>query len=144
MLLLVESLSFDEIMKRAQKKLPLMWHNSLDLLKREYQRFLVLAFTSLSSEKFICRPSALIDIIWHEHILSTRQYQSDCTLIGGQFLHHTPESTSTIEEQDTVFFLKQYHLLFGEEAPSTIWNKNKNENEKTNLEKGETWICASY
>lgn len=116
------------IMERASKKFPTSGQVNHDLLQREYQRFLVLAFSSLhSSNKFPCRPPPLIDIIWHEHILFTRQYEADCQMVGGQFLHHTPEPTPTTTEKiteyanDATFLLKQYRLSFGEDAPTAIW-----------------------
>ncbi|WP_347245069.1 glycine-rich domain-containing protein-like [Thermogutta sp.] len=35
-------------------------------------------------------PSALIDLVWHYHILDTRKYAEDCQRIFGYFLHHDP------------------------------------------------------
>ncbi|MCS6978027.1 MAG: glycine-rich domain-containing protein-like [Gemmatales bacterium] len=35
-------------------------------------------------------PSALIDLVWHYHILDTRKYAEDCNRIFGYFLHHDP------------------------------------------------------
>ncbi|AYV80732.1 MAG: hypothetical protein Harvfovirus5_36 [Harvfovirus sp.] len=123
MLKQAHTLFFDDIMKQVQKKIPSTV--PIDLLKKEYLRFFVLAFSSLN--KFPCRPSPLIDIVWHEHILSTRQYDSDCKLVGSEFLHHTPESKpETVEKQeefhkDAIFMFEQYKLLFGEDPPATIW-----------------------
>lgn len=33
-------------------------------------------------------PSRLIDLVWHAHITSTRQYMADCDLLFGEYLHH--------------------------------------------------------
>jgi hypothetical protein len=41
-------------------------------------------------------PSRLIDLVWHAHITSTRQYMADCDLLFGEYLHHT-----MIEDQPT-------------------------------------------
>lgn len=35
-------------------------------------------------------PSALIDLVWHYHILDTRKYVDDCEKIFGAYLHHDP------------------------------------------------------
>jgi hypothetical protein len=32
------------------------------------------------------------DMVWHSHILHTRQYAEDCEKLFGRFLHHTPET----------------------------------------------------
>lgn len=137
-----QTLKLDAIVRRAQRKHP--YAITDDLLKQEYLRFFVMALTSLNTTKFPCRPPSIIDIVWHEHILFTKQYEADCKFVGGQFLHHTPESSSDILsprysaghvdksaeerlaiEQNSLFMLSQYKALFGEEAPSAIWPKPK-------------------
>lgn len=134
--LIKKSINLDEIMARAHKKIPKI---DIDRIKLEYQRFLVLAFTSLDPKnRFTCRPSPTIDIVWHEHILSTKQYEADCKLIGGQFLHHTPETKPSDDDKekkdliktDHKYMLDQYKLLFGENAPSDIWGINADEQDK--------------
>ena len=35
-------------------------------------------------------PSALLDVIWHYHILDTRKYTDDCERIFGYYVHHDP------------------------------------------------------
>lgn len=125
---LAYNLDLDEVMKRAKKDLPNHMADKIDLLKKEYQKFLILAFKSLNSPvKFVCRPPPLIDTIWHTHILFTRQYDTDCKLVGGQFLHHTPESNDVNDKEKEQFFedtknlLFIYKQIFEEEAPIDIW-----------------------
>ena len=122
MLKKAQTLSLDQVFKRAVSPSS----TNLDLLKREYQRFLVLAFiASNSSEKFPCRPPPMIDDVWHAHILFTRQYESDCKLVGGHFLHHTPEIVRNEDKEqhfhDGVYLLKKYREYFNEDAPTVIW-----------------------
>jgi len=38
----------------------------------------------------IAMPSQVVDVAWHEFILSTRDYQEFCQKAFGRFLHHTP------------------------------------------------------
>ncbi|MCD6047379.1 MAG: hypothetical protein K0S08_1026 [Gammaproteobacteria bacterium] len=47
-------------------------------------------------------PSKQIDEFWHEHILHTRQYYSDCLQIFGQYLHHFPGEPSKDAHQEFV------------------------------------------
>jgi hypothetical protein len=35
-------------------------------------------------------PHSLMDDMWHQHILDTRAYHKDSTLIFGEYLHHYP------------------------------------------------------
>ena len=43
-----------------------------------------------SGRKFVSMPSQVVDDLWHELILYTRNYQSFCQKAFGRFLHHTP------------------------------------------------------
>ena len=35
-------------------------------------------------------PSPLVDLVWHEHILATKEYMKFCDEVFGAYLHHTP------------------------------------------------------
>ncbi len=52
-----------------------------------YRRFLTLR--KLYPHKSLV-PSALLDLIWHYHILDTRKYTDDCHRIFGYYVHHDP------------------------------------------------------
>jgi len=52
-----------------------------------YRQFLTLR---LRYPKRTLVPSALIDLVWHYHILDTRKYFSDCERLFGSYLHHDP------------------------------------------------------
>ena len=40
--------------------------------------------------KRILVPNHLMDSFWHAHILDTRNYEADCKLVFGEYLHHYP------------------------------------------------------
>lgn len=40
--------------------------------------------------KFVSMPSQVVDELWHEFILFTRDYERFCRQAFGRFLHHTP------------------------------------------------------
>jgi hypothetical protein len=40
-------------------------------------------------------PSVVVDDLWHEFVLHTRDYATFCDTAFGRFLHHTPESAMT-------------------------------------------------
>jgi hypothetical protein len=52
----------------------------------ELKAFLV----SCSTSKGPSRPTARVDVLWHEFILFTRDYHAFCARLGG-YIHHAPE-----------------------------------------------------
>ena len=40
--------------------------------------------------KMVAMPSEIVDVLWHEFLLFTREYQDFCQKGIGRFLHHTP------------------------------------------------------
>lgn len=63
-------------------------------------------------------PSQDIDEFWHNHILATRDYQRDCQIIFGEYLHHNPYTGSLMGEPPMAKAFGQtqrlYHQEFGE------------------------------
>jgi len=45
---------------------------------------------NLEERKMVAMPSQVVDIAWHEFILSTRSYEAFCRKAIGRYLHHTP------------------------------------------------------
>ena len=43
-----------------------------------------------ANKKMVAMPSQVVDVAWHEFILSTRAYKEFCNKALGSFLHHTP------------------------------------------------------
>lgn len=43
-----------------------------------------------SGRQFVSMPSQVVDDLWHEFILYTREYQQFCREAFGEFLHHSP------------------------------------------------------
>ena len=58
-----------------------------DVASQAYRQFLTLR---LRHPDRVLVPSALIDLVWHYHILDTRKYTEDCERIFGHFVHHDP------------------------------------------------------
>ncbi len=44
----------------------------------------------MAKQDFVAMPSQIVDVLWHEFILFTRQYQRFCKSAFGSYLHHTP------------------------------------------------------
>lgn len=43
-----------------------------------------------SGRRYVSMPSQVVDDLWHEYILYTRNYEQYCRRAFGRFLHHTP------------------------------------------------------
>lgn len=43
-----------------------------------------------SGRRYVSMPSQVVDDLWHEFILHTRNYEEFCRRAFGRFLHHTP------------------------------------------------------
>lgn len=85
----------------------------------EYRKFMYLAATS----DFMVSPSAIVDTVWHQHLIFTQSYQDFCSLIGKQVQHipstHNPEEFEKFKqakERTKKFYLNN----FGEQ-PKCIW-----------------------
>ena len=52
-----------------------------------YRKFLALHLLHRGEDLV---PNAVIDDYWHQHILDTRKYVADCSVIFGEVLHHDP------------------------------------------------------
>jgi hypothetical protein len=59
----------------------------LDIAEREYKRFLTIKL--IYPDEAIA-PTKLMDMMWHAHILDTRNYARDCDTIFGNFVNHQP------------------------------------------------------
>lgn len=45
---------------------------------------------NIAGKKMVSMPSQAVDVVWHEFILFTLQYQNFCNKALGRFLHHVP------------------------------------------------------
>lgn len=86
----------------------------------EYRKFMYLA----ASSDWMVSPSAIVDTIWHQHLIFTQSYNDFCTVIGKQ-VQHIP-STHNRNEFEKFKLAKErttklYNDVFGEQ-PKEIWD----------------------
>ena len=85
----------------------------------EYRRFLGL----LMRGEGPLTPSKLVDEIWHQHILDSRNYSSFCLRIAGRYLHHDPSygkpRRSHERCSERAKFVYKKHL--GCDPPAGVW-----------------------
>jgi hypothetical protein len=88
----------------------------------EYKKFFALIATN---PKVALTPSYIVDEVWHNHILDTKAYMSDCDKFLGKYLHHNPGFASSAEEHKVfdnqyVMTMKLYRSQFGD-PPVYFW-----------------------
>ncbi|NJD23940.1 MAG: hypothetical protein FIB06_00895 [Betaproteobacteria bacterium] len=76
------------LFERLRKRRPGLSHKDCELVAHALRQFF-LAY-AMSGRRFVSMPSQVVDDLWHEFILYTRNYEYFCRLAFGGFLHHTP------------------------------------------------------
>ena len=86
----------------------------------EYRKFLAL---SRAYPDDILRPSKIVDMLWHTHILYTRKYTDDCSTLVGRYLHHQPDVADPAATKERAALrdrtLQLYENHFGK--PPEMW-----------------------
>jgi hypothetical protein len=68
---------------------------------KAYRQFLQLKKIYRDYDATLLSPSLSVDLMWHQHVLDTKNYLHDCALLcGGQFVHHRPDGAAEGEERD--------------------------------------------
>ncbi len=75
---------------RARLKLTYPHLTDDDVLLAESALRNYFVINSIAGKTSVAMPSQAVDIMWHEFILFTKQYQGFCKRSFGRFLHHTP------------------------------------------------------
>lgn len=83
----------------------------------EFKRYAALATTA---DGPLPMTSAVVDAVWHQFILFTREYEAFCRTQLGRFLHHRPHTSLTPPTADGPdAFVAAYTRAFG--PPPGIW-----------------------
>lgn len=86
----------------------------------EYKKFMYLAATSTT----MVSPSAIVDIVWHQHLIYTNSYTAFCSILGKR-IEHIPSNHSK-KERERFFIAKQQTKLLYEEnfgpQPELFWH----------------------
>lgn len=89
----------------------------------EYYRFLELKVAVRDHDAIRLSPSALLDQVWHVHLLNTKDYQADMKAFGCEFLHH---STDKAFDGDVKVHRREntalaYEARFQSPPPEKFW-----------------------
>ena len=78
------------LFERLRQKHPHLTLKDCQLIASGLRQFFLVYFQS--GCKFVAMPSQVVDDLWHEFILYTREYDAFCQHAFGHFLHHTPSA----------------------------------------------------
>ncbi len=94
-----------------------------DIAEIEYKRFLHL---NKKFPDFSIVPHTAMDLMWHQHILDTRAYHSDCDKVFGQYFHHFPYFGIRSEEdkQDLTTAFDETQEIYGNEFGEDMLRKD--------------------
>ncbi|HCS91186.1 MAG: hypothetical protein N838_12120 [Thiohalocapsa sp. PB-PSB1] len=73
---------------KLHRQYPHLTHAQLAQAEKGLRDYFLMCNTA--GRKLLAMPSQAVDLLWHEFILFTRQYQEFCQMALGRFLHHTP------------------------------------------------------
>ncbi|MDG5978301.1 hypothetical protein H010_23830 [Hydrogenophaga taeniospiralis CCUG 15921] len=76
------------LFERLQKRHPNLTTKECQLVAHGLRQFFLAHLQS--GRKFVSMPSQVVDDLWHEFILYTKNYDAFCRQAFGRFLHHTP------------------------------------------------------
>ena len=115
----IDNINFNKLLERLtdEKKCqfidPLMDMELAEALFFKYRCFLKL-FVLYPTKTLV--PTIGIDIIWHYHILDTKQYMEDCTYLFNKYMHHVPNYSlytdkAKVLQEDTMkkLFLEHFN-----------------------------------
>lgn len=86
----IKNIDLEPIKAKLRKKMSWWWKwkNNIDKLEGEYRQFLYLVATNQG--KSVVPWTQALDDFWHEHILHTTKYKTDCETAVGFFVDHDP------------------------------------------------------
>ena len=73
--------------KRLQAKHPTLTLKDCDLVAQGLRQFFICYLRG--GHRYVSMPSQVVDDLWHEFIIYTRNYELFCRQAFGRFLHHT-------------------------------------------------------
>jgi hypothetical protein len=79
-------------------KYPHLSLEQLELVYRGMRQYFLACLDAnvVKSGKSVGMPSKVVDELWHEFLLCSREYASFCDKAFGGFLHHTPDSSMKV------------------------------------------------
>lgn len=87
------------VLARFDSKHPQLTADQRALVQQGLRQYFEISLRA--RRKFVSMPSQVVDDLWHEFILFTRNYQQFCSKAFGRYLHHTPVEAMAAPTQAT-------------------------------------------
>ena len=82
---------------RLRKKHPGLALKDCQLVAQGLRQFFLTYLKS--GHQYVSMPSQVVDDLWHEFILYTKNYEQFCDKAFGRFLHHTPAAVMSSSQR---------------------------------------------
>jgi hypothetical protein len=112
----------EDIIKRLKKNFPFnsMTSKDVGICIDEFKKFIAIMMIGKKEKKGVAMTSNVIDEIWHEFVLFTLDYHEFSSMLGLEYIHHTPNTKTFSFGRDAAeFFFETYKKYFGDLHP--IW-----------------------
>ncbi len=86
------------LFERLRKRRPELSLKDCQLVSQGLRQFFLVYLKG--GRRFVSMPSQVVDDLWHEFILYTRNYEQFCGRAFGRFLHHTPAVVLSPDKQN--------------------------------------------
>jgi len=96
------------IKKRLLKTYPHLTQNDLNLVFKALRDYYELSLRAKNN--LLAMPSQVVDVAWHEFILTTREYTHFCHNAFGKYLHHTPTEAMAKPQMAQKSIKRIWHL----------------------------------
>jgi len=84
----------------------------------EFKKYMIVR---LVTGKVLTMTSEIVDLVWHQFILFTKEYHDFCNKVFGEYIHHAPATdTRKPKEENVQNLIEGYNSIFGP-LPS-VWS----------------------
>ena len=112
----LESYQFPEIIiQRLKEKHKYLSKEDIDLVVKGLKNYF---YISSHSNDIVIMPSIVIDNLWHEFLLYSKEYHSFCDNAFGYFFHHSPNDTKLFDVDVARFLAWEKSCELEELSPS--------------------------
>jgi len=115
------ALDLSYLVQNLSDKLPSV---NIPQLLEEYKKFLAIKVIARdATDPTHLSPSALIEQVWHLHLLHTAQYRAACSTLG-VFIDHHPDdalASHSVRKNRLLLATTHYSIIFTQPAPVMYW-----------------------
>lgn len=102
------------LLQRVRQTYPTLDDKQLALVEAGMRQFFRLSL--VANKQVVAMPSQVVDELWHNFILYTRNYQQFCQRAFGHYLHHTPAVVMGGRQSQRAAIRRAWHLACKEEG----------------------------